>query len=196
MGCVRASEFTRACLKCLVSSACATACLPACLLAYPRVDALHHSRGCRLLKCYGSKERALQAIRVNPTVVNPSYSFCNTMLESKRVLLGAMSEAEALEVMARNPSILQCGPSLEPLGASEIKLFASIRGLGNNIPPEVRNASLAAFLALIILPVAIAQNPALTETGMLDTAEAVVGAIGAPLFAGTIGYLLLAGGRS
>ena len=39
-----------------------------------------------LLKCYdGSQDLALQAARANPQILNPSYSFCNTLLESKQV---------------------------------------------------------------------------------------------------------------
>ena len=35
-----------------------------------------------LLKCYGSRELAEEAARTNPQILNPSYSFCNTMLSS------------------------------------------------------------------------------------------------------------------
>jgi len=61
------------------------------------------------------------------------------MLESKRVLLDVMSEAEALEVMLANPAVLQCGPSLEALGPSEIQAFARLRALGSRCAPPVHS---------------------------------------------------------
>jgi hypothetical protein len=103
-----------------------------------------------LLKCYGSPAEALAAAQTNPQVLNPSYSFCNTMLESKRTLLNVMSEEEALEVMRLNPAVLQCGPSLEELGASEIQTIARLRGLGTQvIPAETRPVLVAALVAAV-----------------------------------------------
>lgn len=108
-----------------------------------------------LLKCYGSPDLALQAARNNPQILNPSYSFCNTMLASKQSLVGLMSEAEALEVMRLNPAVLQCGPSLSLLGAGEIKSFAKLRSVGNAlVPAEARGAVVGSFLALVIFVIA------------------------------------------
>ena len=59
---------------------------------YPRKD-LELLWGA-MLKCYGSQANAILAARSNPQILNPSYSFCNTMLESKRVLLGVLTEEE------------------------------------------------------------------------------------------------------
>jgi hypothetical protein len=39
--------------------------------------------------------------------MNPAYTFPNTVLESKRVLRSMMSEEESLDVMSRNPAVLQ-----------------------------------------------------------------------------------------
>ena len=39
-----------------------------------------------------------------------------------------MGSDEALEVMLENPAVLQCGPSLEALGADEIRAFAALLG--------------------------------------------------------------------
>jgi len=147
-----------------------------------------------LLKCYGNKERALAAVRANPQIVNPSYSFPNTILESRRVLLATMSEAEALEVMGGNPAVLQCGPSLETLGAAEIKSFAKLRSLGGSIPQAVQGSLLVVVLAAILFPVLVAQNDVLAETGLLETAEQTFAVLGAPVFLGAILYLLKAGG--
>ena len=103
-----------------------------------------------LLKCYGSKELAMEAVKSNPQILNPSYSFCNTMLESKRVLLSVMSEAEAREVMLLNPAVLQCGPTLDPLGKGEIMGFARLRSAGNQLfPRELRGAIVGAFVAAV-----------------------------------------------
>ena len=51
-----------------------------------------------LLNCYGSKELAEEAIVANPQILNPSYSFCNTMLASKEVLVNMMGKEDALDV--------------------------------------------------------------------------------------------------
>ena len=48
-----------------------------------------------LLKIYGSQQAAEQAARDNPQILNPSYSFCNTMLASADVLNNMMSKEEA-----------------------------------------------------------------------------------------------------
>jgi len=111
-----------------------------------------------LLKCYGNEQAAMTAVRANTQILNPAYSFPNTMLESKRVMLTVMSEAEAQEVMRLNPAVLQCGPSLDVLGANEIKSIAQFRNLGNTlIPPEVRTAVVAFFIGAIALNLSAAQ---------------------------------------
>jgi hypothetical protein len=108
-----------------------------------------------LLKCYGSQQRALGAIRLNPQMINPSYSFCNTLIESRDALESVMGKAEALEVMELNPAVLQCGPSLQTLGASEIKSMARVRSAGNRIiPQEARAPAVAIFVAAIAFVVA------------------------------------------
>ena len=52
-----------------------------------------------LLKVYGTSELAAAAAKTNPQIMNPSYSFCNTMLASQKVLVDMMGKEEALEVM-------------------------------------------------------------------------------------------------
>ena len=47
-----------------------------------------------MLKIYGSQQLAEQAARDNPQILNPSYSFCNTMLASADVLNNMMSKEE------------------------------------------------------------------------------------------------------
>lgn len=149
-----------------------------------------------LLRCYGTPELALAAVRSNPQIINPSYSFCNTMLESRRLLLNVMSEKEALDVMVANPAVLQCGPTLEALGPAEIKLFASLRSAGTAlIAEEARTAVLGAFLLIFALPVVLTQNPELAAgSELLAASKLLAGAVGAPVFLGAILYLLRAGG--
>lgn len=48
-----------------------------------------------LVKIYRSPQLAEQAARDNPQIINPSYSFCNTMLASAEVLENMMSREEA-----------------------------------------------------------------------------------------------------
>jgi len=62
----------------------------------------------------------------NPQILNPSYSFCNTMLASKDVLFTMLGKEDALDVMLKNPAVLQCGPSLDTLGPDEIKVWQRI----------------------------------------------------------------------
>ena len=121
-----------------------------------------------LLQCYGKENRALAAIASNPQILNPSYSFAPTIVESKRVLRTVMSEEEAQEVMRLNPAVLQCGPSLDVLGASEIKSIARARSIGNIIFPEqTRTPIISAGIASIALLVFAQQpnaDPAVLET--------------------------------
>jgi hypothetical protein len=112
-------------------------------------------------------------------------SFTNTLVESKRVLLTVMSEEEALDVMRLNPAVLQCGPSLDVLGASEIKAIAQFRSLGNTLfPPAVRTPILGALVATILLLV-IAQRPG-ADPALLEAVDGLrpfVGAGVASIFA-------------
>ena len=108
-----------------------------------------------LLACYGSRELVEQAVQDNPQILNPAYSFPNTILESKRVMRTVMAEEEALEVMRLNPAVLQCGPSLDDLGAAEIKSFAYARSLGNSlIPPAARPVLLGILIVLFTFTLA------------------------------------------
>ena len=148
-----------------------------------------------LLKCYGSKDLALQAAAANPTILNPSYSFCNTMLESRRVLLDKMNEGEALNLMLANPAVLQCGPSLEVLGATEIKSIATLRGLANGVPEALRLVLLGTSAAVVLLPVLANQAPELLDGDLVAGLKMINTALFAPIFAAAILYLLRAGSR-
>ena len=65
-----------------------------------------------------------------------------------------MPAEDALEVMLLNPAVLQCGPTLELLGASEIKAFARLRAAGNKlVPADARGAVLSALLACVVFTI-------------------------------------------
>jgi len=138
-----------------------------------------------LLKCYGSQALAEQAVLSNPQILNPSYSFCNTMIASKDVLFDMMGKEEALEVMLMNPAVLQCGPSLDTLGPDEIKGFANIRSLGNKIPDSLRGLALAALLSFVLFPVFAANNEALDGSLALTVAKVGNGILFATLVEGS-----------
>lgn len=128
-----------------------------------------------MIACYGTKELAIQAAFENPQIVNPSYTFTNTMLASRDVLLDIMDKEEALQVMLRNPAVLQCGPSLDTLGPDEIKGFANIRYFGNKIPENARLAALAATLLLICAPIVGANVPEWSDSPVLQLIKPLVG---------------------
>jgi len=138
-----------------------------------------------LLKIYGSQVAAEAAAKANPQILNPSYSFCNTMLESERVLVDMMGREEAMEVMTKNPAVLQCGPSLDTLGPDEIKGFANIRALGNRIPDSARGIVISAFFAFLLFPVVATNNPALQDSPLLELSKPLVGTVFAILIEGS-----------
>ena len=124
-----------------------------------------------LLRVYGSQERATEAVRTNSQMLNPSYTFCNTLIESKKCLLGLMSEDEALKVMTLNPAVLQCGPGLELQTAAEIKAFAQLRAAGNKaIPAQARGVLVTLVLTLLMITVAASQPGAMLALGEADQA--------------------------
>ncbi|EOD25700.1 hypothetical protein EMIHUDRAFT_450349 [Emiliania huxleyi CCMP1516] len=106
-----------------------------------------------LVAAYGSEALAREAVFSNPQIINPSYTFCNTLLLSKDVLFEMMGKEEALDVMLKNPAVLQCGPSLDTLGPDEIKGFANIRGLGNKIPESARLGLISFTIGAALFPV-------------------------------------------
>jgi hypothetical protein len=124
-------------------------------------------------------------VRDNRQIINPSYSFCNTMLSSRDVLFDMLGREEALDVMVKNPAVLQCGPSLDTLGPDEIKGFANIRSIGNRIPENVRGPALSFLVALVLLPV-LAQNvEGLQDSALLNVVKPLVGILFAVLIEGS-----------
>jgi len=117
-----------------------------------------------MIACYGKEDLALEAARTNPQIINPSYSFCNTMLDSRDVLVDMMGTEEAREVMLMNPAVLQCGPSLDTLGPDEIKGFANIRNISNKIGSKVGPIGIYLILALVLAPLFIENDPVLKDS--------------------------------
>lgn len=138
-----------------------------------------------LLQIYGSVELAEKAVLANPQVLNPSYSFCNTMIVSKNVLVDMMGTEEALEVMLKNPAVLQCGPALDTLGPDEIKGFANLRSTFNNIPENVRGFALLALLAFVLFPIFASNNELLQDSAALNIAKIGNGVLFAVLIEGS-----------
>lgn len=139
-----------------------------------------------LLKVYGSQVLAEEAVLANPQILNPSYSFCNTMLASKDVLVDMMGKEDALDVMTKNPAVLQCGPSLDTLGPDEIKGFANIRALGTKLLPEsVRLVALTALLLVLLFPVFGVNNADLEGSGLLTFTKIFAGVFFAVVIEGS-----------
>ena len=115
-----------------------------------------------LLACYGSEKLALQAAKDNYQMLNPSYSFTNTMLASRDILYNMMDKEEALQVMQLNPAVLQCGPSLDTLGPDEIKGFANIRAIGKKIPENIVGPGIVFLIVLICYPLVAVRVPGWT----------------------------------
>ena len=124
-----------------------------------------------MITCYGKENLAIQAAFENPQIINPSYSFVNTMVISKETLFdlfGPEGREDAMEVMLKNPAILQCGPSLDTLGPDEIKGFANIRYYGNKIPDSARYAAIVGSIILVLAPIF------LYKAGLADTTAGYV----------------------
>lgn len=139
-----------------------------------------------LLQCYGTPALAEAAVLENPQILNPSYSFCNTMIASRDVLVDMMGKEEALEVMLKNPAVLQCGPALDTLGPDEIKGFANLRSTFNRIPENVRGLALSALIAFVLFPILAANSGgALDDSALLQFAKVGNGLLFAILIEGS-----------
>jgi len=107
-------------------------------------------------RCYGEDALAVEAVRRNPYLLNPSYTWPPPLLSrSKSALVDVLgSEEETIQVMMRNPAVLQCGaPGILELGSGEIKLFANLRFYGSQVPPAIAAASGVGLGGLILLSI-------------------------------------------
>ena len=130
-----------------------------------------------MMACYGTEDAARQAAFDNPQIINPSYSFTNTMLDSRDVLLDMMGKEAALEIMLLNPAVLQCGPSLDTLGPDEIKGFANIRSVSNKIGKRVGNLGIFFLIFVCLSPLVIENTPSLQGGALSNIIKPIVGII-------------------
>ena len=125
---------------------------------YSEYDAIEiNALWAQVRKCYGTEERAIEAVTRQPYVLNPTYTWPPPLLSrSKDALVQVLgSEEDALEVMLKNPAVLQCGaPGILELGGDEIKLFANLRYLGSTLSPRLTGAIGVSLLLLILLTIA------------------------------------------
>lgn len=127
-----------------------------------------------LREIYTSEELALQAVQENPQILNPSYTKAERAKTSRACLVELMGEEDALDVMLKNPALLQCGAALANAQPDEIRGFATVRYLGNRLLPEAaRLPTLGAVFAALSYGVAFSNAPG----GASDSAEAALALI-------------------
>jgi len=145
--------------------------------AYPQkdLDALW-----RVIKAaYGSEQAAMQAVKQNPTILNPAYTNPpGVVSRSKAALVEVLGEEGALKVMLKNPAVLQCGESLRVQPAGQIRSFASFRSALDSLP-AVAPVTLLGTLGLLLLVVLGGKNGAWpTEADSLVQAASQLLAVG------------------
>ena len=103
-----------------------------------------------LKDAYGSEANALQAVVRNPTILNPAYTSPPSVVKrSKAALVDVLGKEGALEVMLKNPAVLQCGETLRAQPADQIKRFASIRAGLDSLPTNAPTVALSVLTLLI-----------------------------------------------
>ena len=116
-----------------------------------------------LKAAYRSEALALQAVNQNPTILNPGYTAPPSVVgRSASALVKVLGKDEALEVMLKNPAVLQCGASLSKQPPDQIKSFASFRQAVDLLPDEGPTYFLGLFGLLLAVAVA-GKNGALPE---------------------------------
>lgn len=147
-----------------------------------------------MVKAYGSEELALRAAAQNKQLINPKYTAPPRLIpDSKAALVKAMgSEEEAIEIMLKNPAVLQCGSYMATTPASEIRNFANVRGVLDSVPRAVSLASLGLILVAVVANIALKDTDASSVQQLLALARPLVGGIGAVVFIATLGGSVLA----
>ena len=131
----------------------------------------------------GTEERAIEAVSRQPYLINPTYTWPPPLISrSKAALVDVLgSEVDALEVMLKNPAVLQCGAAgILELGGDEIKLFANLRYAGSELGPQRAGALLVSLLALIALTLAGAAMDDETRSSfapLLNVAKPLLGVV-------------------
>ena len=108
-----------------------------------------------LKRAYGDEATAVQAVLRQPQIINPSYTDPPAVISrSKAVLVEYMGEEESIEVMLKNPSVLQCGErGLREVGPDEIKGFAQIASLGHKLGPQLQVALFGLGIGCVIFQI-------------------------------------------
>eukprot|EP00908_Phaeocystis_cordata_P027359 Transcript_9914.p2 GENE.Transcript_9914~~Transcript_9914.p2 ORF type:complete len:368 (-),score=94.44 Transcript_9914:105-1136(-) len=109
---------------------------------------------------YGTEADALSAVRANPQILNPAYTSPPGLVgRSKAALVAVLGEKEALEVMLKNPAVLQCGNSLREQPPAQLRSFANARSAVDRLPAGAP-AALLGTLSLLLLFVLGGKNGA------------------------------------
>jgi hypothetical protein len=107
------------------------------------------------VRLYKSEEAALTALRQNSQILLPIYATPKLLQDSYAGLLSAMgNEADALEIMRQNPAVLTCGAAIADETPEEIRKFASIRRVLDQISPEALTVGGVVIIGLIIFKIA------------------------------------------
>jgi len=107
----------------------------------------------RLKTIYPSEEAALNAVKRNSALVLPYLNRPYNIDGSWKVLLGMMSEEEALDVVTKNPGVLASNPQgLAGSNAAAIKQAAGVVDVVEAVPVPLRfGASAAVTVAVVAL---------------------------------------------
>jgi len=148
-----------------------------------------------LVRAFGNQDLALRAVVANPSVVNPLYTKTPELVRaSKQALVEVMgSEAEAIEVMLLNPSVLQCGDGLRLQPAGQIRSFAGFRAVVDRVPPSVSRAVLVLFVGGVALNFVLVRSDDPEVQQLAATVKPVLGAVCASLFLAAISLAATAG---
>ena len=107
-------------------------------------------------KLYKNEETALQALRRNSQILLPIYATPTLMQDSYDGLITAMgNEADALEIMMQNPAVLTCGAAIANETPDEIRKFAKVREVLDQISPEAIGVGGAVIVGLIIYKIVV-----------------------------------------
>ena len=105
------------------------------------------------------------------------------------------SEADALEIMLQNPSILHCGSDLSTQPADQIRSFAKFRSVVDRIPASATLTVVAVLFSVFLANFMIIRSDDPSVQQAADLVKPVLGATGGTLFIGAVGLSAMAGGN-
>ena len=134
---------------------------------------------------FGDEASAASAAMRQPTILNPSYTWraspsvepesvlvtsnaCRSsqfaaprlMTLSKEGLITSLgSESAALDVMQKNPAVLQCGKALATEPPSQILALANFRNLADSVPKQASSVLVGGTFAAGLLTIALMNSP-------------------------------------